>query len=137
MFLFVLLFFVVTVPAFAVVSVENVYMAEDVENREPINVGTVFPYSVGKIYCLTRIKGMKMPAMQAASTYPTVYHVWYRKKGTSFLEMARIPLTIKSGSWRTRSSKTLDKSYIGEWKVDVIDENNTVLKSVPFSVSNS
>ncbi len=133
-FWMIMLFFVLTIPAYAKVAVTDVFMAEDVDNKSPVNVGKAFPASLGKLYCFSRITGMEVTPGVADEEAPLVYHVWLMKKGEEFQEMARVPLKIKSRSWRTRSRKTLLKSSVGEWQVRIIDENENELHRVSFQI---
>lgn len=132
-FWLLLLSFVIMVPVFAEVSVTDMYMAEDVDNRRPVNVGTAFPAALERVYCFTRVNGMAVDV--GSGEGKTVYHVWYMKKDGVFQEMAKIPLVIRSRSWRTRSSKKILGNHVGEWKVDIKDENETVLASIPFQIT--
>ena len=47
--------------------------------------------------------------------------------------MAEVPLDIGGSRWRTHSSKSLFRGWIGEWKVSVVDESGQVLRSVSFN----
>lgn len=59
----------------------------------------------------------------------TLTHVWERG-GT---EMARVPFAVGGERWRVFSSKNLDPSWLGEWTVNVVDEEGRVLYSESFS----
>ncbi len=47
--------------------------------------------------------------------------------------MAEVPLEIGGPRWRTHSSKSLFRGWIGEWKVSVVGESGQVLRSVSFN----
>ena len=59
----------------------------------------------------------------------TLTHVWER----GGIEMARVPFAVDGARWRVFSSKNLDPSWLGEWKVSVVDEEGRVLGSESFS----
>lgn len=93
-----------------------------VENRMPIGVGDIFPPSVGKVYAFTRIVGA------ASDTFVT--HKWYYGDRS----MAEVRLPVRSTSWRTFSSKNILAGWTGQWRVDIVDEQGTVIGSIPFSI---
>lgn len=80
-----------------------------------------FPASVGRVYCFTRVTG--------AEAGSQVQHVWYHGDE----EVARVTLNIGGSPWRTWSSKTLPEDAAGQWRVDVV-QNDQVLTSVSFTV---
>lgn len=98
-------------------------ICEDVVDREPVNAGTSFAVSVGELYCFTKITGAQSPT--------AVTHVWYFD-GT---ERARVELTVNSSSWRTYSSKIIQSHELGAWRVDVLDSQGAVLKTLQFEVT--
>ncbi len=98
-------------------------IAKDVVDREPVDAGTSFPVAVGKLYCFTKITGAQSPTQ--------ITHVWYFD-GT---ERARVDLAVNSISWRTKSSKIIQAHELGAWRVDVLDSEGTVLKSLEFEVT--
>jgi len=59
----------------------------------------------------------------------TITHVWERD-GT---EMARVPFAVDGPRWRVYSTKNLQPGWLGEWKVNVVDEQGRVLHSESFS----
>jgi hypothetical protein len=100
---------------------EEIHIATGVENRQPTNVGTIFPDDLGKIYCFTKIGGAE------GTTY--VYHVWY----FGDKEFARVKLPVKAKSWRTWSSKTLNMG-LGNGRVEVVTESGAVLGKAEFEI---
>jgi len=95
----------------------------DVVNREPVDAGTTFPLSVGKLSCFTKIIGVEGSGKIA--------HVWYLGDQERF----RIDLTVNGPTWRTYSTKAIRPGDAGSWRVDVVDSAGAVLKSVPFEVT--
>jgi hypothetical protein len=59
----------------------------------------------------------------------TLTHLWEREG----IEMARVPFVVGGPRWRVYSTKNLGPSWLGEWKVSVLDENDRVLHSENFS----
>jgi hypothetical protein len=98
-------------------------ICKDVVDREPVDSGNSFTADVGKLYCFTKIMGAESPTH--------VTHVWYFD-GT---ERARVDLAVNAASWRTFSSKIIQAHELGAWRVDVLDADGNVLKSLDFEVT--
>ncbi len=97
-------------------------IAGSVENREPAGVAAAFPATTEKVYCYVEIKD--------APKDTTITYVWTLGPN----EMGKVTQQVKKSSrWRTWASKTLG-GMKGDWKVDVLDESGTVLKSSTFKV---
>ncbi len=97
-------------------------IATQVADRQPVDNVTSVPADVGRVYCWTRIVG--------AQGEVEVVHVWYHGD----MEMARVPLRVGSDNWRTWSSKNIEPSWTGQWRVDVEAPDGTVIQSMSFTV---
>ncbi len=106
----------------AQLAVAEAVVATQIADRQPVDNVTTVPADVGQVYCWTRIVG--------AEAETEVVHVWYRGD----MEMARVSLRVAGNNWRTWSSKRIEPSWTGEWRVDVEAPDGTVLESVTFSV---
>jgi hypothetical protein len=93
-----------------------------IEEREPVDIDTIFPSDVGQVFAYTKIEGVEQPTR--------ITHVWYH----GGKEMARVPLQVNSSGWRTWSSKKSLPTWTGSWKVEVLDENGTRVKTMEFQV---
>ena len=100
---------------------EEIQMCTAVEDRQPSGVGTVFPDSLDKLYCFTKIAGAE------DTTY--VYHVWYFGND----EIARVKLPVKAKSWRTWSSKKLNM-LLGKGHVEIVSESGNILGKAEFEI---
>ena len=131
-----LLLFTLIVPAFFMAMpcpaqdtnnliVEELSFCRAVEDREPVEVDTIFLNIVGRVYCFTKITGAVEPV--------TISHVWYFNDQ----EKARTVLKIKSKNWRTWSSKKILKGWVGNWRVDVVSSDGVVLAGKEFTVTES
>ena len=98
-------------------------VCRDVINRQPVDVGTSFEASVGKLYCLTKIIGAAGPT--------EITHVWYFGN----TERARVSLDVNSASWRTCSSKIIQAHEIGAWHVDVLGPADELLQTFDFTIT--
>jgi len=106
-------------------QVEVGTVSRDVIDRAPVEVGSSFPASVGKLFYFTKITGALNPTH--------VTHVW-SFDGT---ERARVELEVNSPSWRTYSSKIVEKHEVGAWRVEVVDAAGNVLQTLNFEVTPS
>jgi len=105
------------------ITVSEASLCLDVVDLSCIGENELFPAEAGKIYCHSRIVGARAPV--------TVTHVWYFGN----LEVARVPLSVKSSNWRTYSSKRILPGQIGDWHVDIVGPAGTILKKVAFTVT--
>ena len=117
---------VLAIPALAwaaSLQVQDAAISTGVQDRVPTGISSSFDSSVGKLYAFTRIVG--------AEGQTRVYHKWYR--GDELV--ADVPLTVRSGDWRTWSSKNVEPSWTGDWRVVVVSEDGSVLGTVKFAIN--
>jgi hypothetical protein len=93
-----------------------------IEDRACVDPKEEFSSGVERLYCFTRITG--------AGEDTEVTHVWYYGN----IERARVALSVRSASFRTYSSKRMQAHEIGQWRVEVLGPDGTVLKTIPFSI---
>lgn len=93
-----------------------------VVERRPVDVVEAIPAFGGDLFCFTRIAG--------AEEETFVEHRWYR--GEELVSTSQLP--VKSSYWRTYSLKTVAPEMAGEWRVDVVDSEGVVLKSLKFTL---
>ena len=103
-------------------DVEEFQFGTAVENRVIVNPAEAFPADVGQVFCFTRITG--------ADEETTVTHIWY----LDGVEMASVELSVRGPNWRTWSSKTIFSDWTGEWSVDVLVSEGSLLMSKSFTV---
>lgn len=132
--------------ALAEVTVEDVSLSEDVQNREPVGktspaaacenggnghhvVPVIDTSMTTRVYFWNRLK---------TDGAGTLRHTWYMNRDQDWREAAEIDLGYSpSPGYRTWSSKQLDPSmHTGEWKVEVTitEEPGRVLCSARFKV---
>lgn len=117
---------VLAIPALAwaaSLQVQDAAISTGVQDRVPTGISSSFDSSVGKLYAFTRIVG--------AEGQTRVYHKWYR--GDELV--ADVPLTVRSGDWRTWSSKNVQPGWTGDWRVVVVSEDGSVLGTVKFAIN--
>ncbi|MBT3316610.1 DUF2914 domain-containing protein [bacterium] len=93
------------------------------KDRSIDGAGTDFASDVGKLVCFTRVFG--------AEKQTQIYHVWYHEGRT----IAKIPLQVKSRSWRTWSTKKILPGWTGDWVVKVLDSDGLVIASQKFKIT--
>lgn len=80
--------------------------------------------SVPALFCFTRV-------VNGLGEDTTIKHVWY-KDGVKVAEDA---LPVKGARWRTYSKKSIGRDAAGEWRVDALGPDGTVLESVKFRIN--
>jgi hypothetical protein len=104
------------------VTVVSAVACRSVNGRSPVGEAESFPPDVGRVYLFTQVN--------SESPKTSIQHIWsYNGK-----KMAEVTLPINGSNWRTYSSKSIDPSMKGDWKVDVTTTKGTVLKSANFKI---
>jgi DUF2914 family protein len=80
--------------------------------------------AVTALYCFTRIEG-------SDDTDTTITHVWYRGEE----KVGEYKLPVKGRKWRTFSKKGIRKDWAGDWRVEVLDSEGQVLRTVRFRMN--
>ena len=105
------------------IKVERIYICEGIKDREPRAPKKSFifkkPFS---LFCFTEIKDARKEC--------SIKHVWYHEQK----KIQEISLYVRGKRWRTWSRKLITKEMKGEWRVDILDENNKLLSSISFVV---
>lgn len=93
-----------------------------IRNDAPYYPGSVFLAPIPKLYCFTPVVGVKKEAK--------ISHVWYLDKKRVYTKT----LVVKSEYFKTWSSKSIPKGFIGKGHVDVIAEDGHRLARFKFEV---
>jgi len=102
--------------------ISRMEIATNVMDRKPVDVAASFPASTEKVYCYLEFKDVKKET--------TVNVVWTLDQK----EVGKIPLSIKPyAKFRTWANKAI-YGMKGNWKVDVVDDKGTILKTASFTV---
>ena len=105
------------------INIGKMAICPSIENRQPVNPGSIFPDTVGRLFCFTQVSTSEAPV--------EIYHIWYHNDE----EINRVPLNIGSQSWRTWSAKTIKPERTGRWRVDVATSSGAVIESRSFSIT--
>jgi hypothetical protein len=103
-------------------SVEEATIATGIEDHTPTGAAESFPRDVGRLWCYSKIAG--------GGEWDSVVHRWYYEERL----MAEVSLAINSPLYRTYSSKNIIPGWTGQWRVDIVDTEGTVLKTLYFTV---
>ncbi|XPF95754.1 DUF2914 domain-containing protein [Colwellia sp. RE-S-Sl-9] len=104
-------------------GVYRAQLTSNILSREPSdNIQHLSLQEQNKLYFFTEIHG---------KNNQKIYHRWIFKKK----RLAEITLNISNEQWRTYSSKNFDETMVGQWEVQVVDQNDNILKTVMFEVS--
>ena len=110
-------------PSAKEMSLERAVMCEYIEDFAPMNQAVVFSIDVGKISCFTSFSDIKQP------TY--AMHKWYRRD--ELVTTKR--LSLKPPSWSTYSSIQLREADKGPWRVEILNHQSQLMKTLRFSVT--
>jgi len=98
-------------------------MCEYIEKLTPVNQAVVFSIDLGQVLCFTEFDKV---------THQTViYHKWYRKDNLISVKQ----LALNPPRWSSFSSMQLRDADKGPWRVDVTDENDRVIYTLRFSIT--
>ena len=80
--------------------------------------------SVRALYCFTRLQS-------ATGEETVIRHIWYRDNEKA----GEYALPVKDKRWRTFSKKMIKKGWSGDWRVEAIDSEGHILKTVEFRMN--
>lgn len=98
-------------------------MCETVKEYSPINAAVVFSIELGRASCFT--------AFDPVYEKTTIHHKWYRRGNLVTVKR----LTINPPSWSSLSSIQLRDADKGPWRVDITDEQGSVIHTLRFSIT--
>lgn len=99
----------------------EVAIATDVVDRMPVDGGSAFAADVGSLWCWTRVSGAEGK---------TLSHVWIHGPHERTLTLP----AIGGSPWRSWSNKNIPEAWTGEWRVEIRDEDGSVLETVTFTI---
>jgi hypothetical protein len=94
-----------------------------IDRLQPGDSGTRFPVDVGRLFCFSRISGIRQPTR--------IQHVWYLDGKERFRKV----LPVAPPSWRTFSSKRIRPSDVGPWRIEISDAEGNVMQTLSFAVT--
>lgn len=103
-------------------ELSSAQICEDIVNGQPKYMSLVFSSSIKKIYCYSSFNNISKEGF--------IYHLWYFKDKL----VSKVKLKLKPPVWATFSRIYIRDSDIGPWRVDIVDENGSVIYTLRFSV---
>ena len=110
-------------PTTAPLALVKAVMCESIQEYAPINPAVVFSIELGRISCYTEFDPVPHKT--------TVHHKWYRKDRLITVK----PLTINPPRWASFTSVQLRDADIGPWRVEITDENDSLMRTLRFSIT--
>ncbi len=94
--------------------VKRAVFTSGIENREPVDRLLSLSNNVTEVIFFTELRDLQGHR---------VVHRWTHGDRT----MAEVGFDVGGPRWRVWSSKRLDPAWVGEWRVQVVDQDGTVL----------
>ncbi|MEW6087122.1 MAG: DUF2914 domain-containing protein [bacterium] len=120
---FVFLFPVYAEDAASDVSIPRAAICTDIQDREPVGSDVSFPETAGKLFFFTEIK---------SGSAGIIKHVWYYQN----TKLDETELEYKAGQYRTWSYYRINPTRKGEWQVEAVINDTTVIKRLIFTIGN-
>ncbi len=106
-------------------TVQDIKICKTIYKRTPVGSDVVFTNNVDSLYCYTRI--------QNPGPKREVKHIWYYDNQM----MTQVRYNVKkSNIYRSWTKKTILPNQIGSWRVDIQDNNGTIIGSKKFEIKN-
>jgi len=123
-----LLTLAVALPAFAEsadIAITELVITSKIVKGKPIDSIKRLSSSTDKnLYCFSR-------TVAPVGTDSSIKHLWY--KGEE--KVGEYTLPVKGEKWRTYSKKSIQKGWAGDWRVEVVADDGTLLKTVKFRMN--
>ncbi len=98
-------------------------VCEHISNFRPVNPAVVFSVSQGEVFCFS--------AFDPVYEKTAVFHNWYKKDKLIF----SMRLVLSVPKWSSFSRVQMRDADKGPWRVEIRDEDNNILKTLRFSMS--
>ena len=102
---------------------KDIKICKYIKKRTPVGSDVIFSNNIDSLYCYTRIqnKGKKRE----------VKHIWYYNDRM----MTQVRYNVrKSNTFRSWTRKTIYPHQVGKWRVDIHDNNGTIIGSIDFEI---
>jgi len=98
-------------------------MCESIQKLTPANQAVVFSIDLGRVSCFTDFDQVVKQTV--------IHHKWYHKGNL----ISAKQLALNPPCWSSFSSMQLRDADKGLWRVDVTDENDKLLYTLRFSIT--
>lgn len=107
------------------INITEIVITSKIVKGKPIDSIKRLSSSTDKnLYCFTRI-------VAPVGTDGSIKHNWF--KGDE--KVGEFTLPVKGERWRTYSKKSIQKGWAGDWRVEVVADDGTLLKTVKFRMN--
>ena len=104
-------------------SVKDIKICKYIKQRTPVGSDVVFTNNVDSLYCYTKI--------QNTGKKTEIKHIWYYEGQI----MTQVRYNAKkSSNYRSWTKKTILPNQIGFWRVDIQDNNGTIIATKGFEI---
>jgi hypothetical protein len=98
-------------------------MCESIQKFTPFNQAVVFSIDLGRVSCFTEFD----PVVKQT----VIHHKWYHRGNL----ISAKQFTLNPPRWSSYSSMQLRDADKGPWQVDVTDENDKLVSTLRFSIT--
>jgi hypothetical protein len=98
-------------------------VCEGIANFRPVNPAVVFSVTQGEVFCFSEFD----PVYEKTA----IFHNWYKKDKLIF----SMRLVLSVPKWSSFSRVQMRDADTGPWRVEIRDEDNNILKTLRFSMS--
>ncbi len=106
-----------------VLTLKDIKICKKIYKRTPVGADVIFTNNVDSLYCYTRI--------QNTGSKKEVKHIWYYEDQI----MTQVRYNVKkSNIYRSWTKKTILPNQIGKWRVDIHDNDGTIIGSKEFQI---
>lgn len=105
------------------VVLADAVVCERISNFRPVNPAVIFSVSQGEVFCFSSFD----PVYEKTA----IFHNWYKKDKLIF----SMRLILSVPKWSSFSRVQMRDADKGPWRVEIRDEDNNILKTLRFSMS--
>jgi len=98
-------------------------MCESIQELTPVNQAVIFSINLGRVSCFTEFDQVVKRTV--------IYHKWYHQGEL----ISAKQLSLSPPRWSSFTSMQLRNIDKGPWQVDITDENNNVMYTLRFSIT--
>nr|WP_319396892.1 DUF2914 domain-containing protein [uncultured Desulfobacter sp.] len=98
-------------------------VCEGISNFRPVTPAVVFSVSQGEVFCFSEFD----PVYEKTA----IFHKWYKRDKLIF----SMRLVLSVPKWSSFSRVQMRDADKGPWRVEIRDEDDTLLKTLRFSMS--
>jgi hypothetical protein len=107
----------------AKLTLARAVMCETIVEYAPTHPAVVFSIALGRVSCFTEFDSVPEKT--------TIHHKWYQNDNL----VTEKRLTINPPRWSSFTSVQLRDADKGPWRVEITDENDTLMRTLRFSIT--